>query len=293
MPKLSFDSVRASDGNFYKLDLIYEQIPAPLNPNLPPEIKPEPTTPQPGPTKSVETKPQPVLDIPLSRSDLRFKNNKPGTTGAIKRGTLTNVTWDHSPGYRTGEPCFIWEGDGSDVLTIDKALIDCREGPRIGAGSNHRATLNINDSFINCVGKGEDHADGVQAYSPGGVALIDVRRTCFRSYSDNEARTKYGSGFIGSCGFFWADEMEGELRFEDVVIWGGGRGVAIYADKGGDTRVSWENVFFVPGPDGWTYWPLDVRGAGGKLTIDKWVNVRHAKIENGKIVPGKEIPRPA
>ena len=215
-----------------------------------------------------------------------------GPTGTLRTGTLTNKKWDLSPSYASGEQVFLWGGNLTDVLTIDKAVIDAREGPRIAPGSGYRATLNISDSFINCVGKGDDHADGIQAYDPGGIGLVDIKRTCFRSYGDAEARSKYGSGFIGSCGFFWADAMEGEVRLTDVVFWGGGRGLAIYADAGGDTRVSLKNVYFVPGPNGWEGFDFDIRATGGKLTIDAWENVCEATIVNGVLVTGKQIPKP-
>lgn len=268
----------ADDGKKYKLVEVVAQQSAPA------------PTPAPAPAPVVEPPPATIGSIPLSKADPRFAANAVWMKGSFARGILSNKKWDDSPSYGSGEPCFNWTGNGSDVLTIDKALIDCREGPRIAPGSTPTATLNITDSFINCVGKGTDHADGMQAYDPRGIGLVDVKRTCFRSYSDAEARAKYGSGFIGSCGFFWADAMAGEVRFTDVVFWGGGRGVAIYADAG-TTRVSFKNVYFVPGPDGWTGFDFDIRATGGKLEIDAW-DVYEATIVNGVLVPGKAIPKP-
>ena len=149
-------------------------------------------------------------------------------------------------------------------------------------------TLNITDSFINCVGKGQDHADGAQAYSPGGFAKVNVKRTCFRSYSGKEAAEKYGSGFIGSCGFFWADKMQGEVNFDEVVFWGGDRALAIYADAG-VTKVNARGLYFV-GEYG--LWDFDIRATGGKLEIGDW-DVCYATIDaNGNIVRGNAIPRP-
>lgn len=272
-----------TDGKKYKLvEQAVEQ---------PPVVVPPPVVEPPPPVVVEPPPPAPTGTIPLSKAS--FSANVAGPTGFLKSGSYANKKWDQSPAYGSGEPVFAWTGNGSDVLTIDKALIDAREGPRIAAGSTPMATLNINDSFINCVGKGQDHADGVQAYAPDGVGRVNFLRTCFRSYSDAEAKAKYGSGFIGSCSFFWADSMAGEVNFEDVVFWGGGRGLAIYADAQGDTTVSLKNVYFVAGPDGWTYWPFDIRATGGKLTIKDWTNVCRATIVNGVLVPGAAISKPA
>lgn len=254
-------------------------VPAPT-----PEPTPDPVVVQPEPA------PAPVVSsIPLSSNDPRFASNTAGSKTTVKSADYKNKTWNNN--FASGDQCFVWAGDGNDVLNLSQCYINGREGPRIGAGSISRATLNINETFINCVGKGQDHADGIQAYSPGGIALVNITKSCLRSYTDAEAKAKYGSGFIGSCGFFWADSMQGEVRMTDTVIWGGGRGVAIYADTG-ITRVSFENVFFVPSPDGWTGFDFDIRATGGKLIIDKWANVCEAAIVNGQLIPGKLIAKP-
>jgi hypothetical protein len=78
-----------------------------------------------------------------------------------------------------------------------------------------------------------------------------------------------------------------------LIHGGGGRGIAIYAHTGRTIRISFENVFLVPSPDGWTYYDYDIRGAtGGTLIVDKWVNVRAATIVDGVIVPGASLPSP-
>jgi len=229
--------------------------------------------------------------IPLSLTDPRFASNTAGSTSTAFSGTYTNKDWNDNPGYTNTDPAFIWEGDGADVLSLSKCRVDMREGPRIGAGSTSRATLNINETFINCVGKGADHADGIQAYSPGGQALVSLTDTCLRSYTDAEAVSKYGAGFIGSAGFFWADDFQGEVRFKNVLIWGGGRGVAIYADTG-TTRVSFEDVYFVPSPGGWDFFDYDIKATGGSLIVDKWINVRAATVSGGVVTPGSLLTSP-
>lgn len=285
MANLSFKGVLASDGNYYDLTVPAEGFAAPLAVTAPapaPEPEPEPTP---------EPEPAPTGTIPLAKSDPRFSTNVAGPTGSLKNGLLTNKSWNQGPAYSSGEPVFACTGNGSDVLTIDKAVIDAREGPRLANDATPLSTVNFNESFINCVGKGNDHADGIQAYSPGGRTLLNVTNSCLRSYTDAEAKSKYGTGFIGSCSLFWADNFQGEVRFKNVLVWGGGRGIAVYADTG-TTRVSFEDVFFVPSPDGWTYFDFDIRATGGSLVIDKWINVRQATIVNGVLVPGNLIPKP-
>lgn len=249
-----------------------------------------PTVEQP-PVEQPPVTPTVAGTIPLSKSDPRFSTNVAGPSGYLKTGTYTNKSWNQGPSYAAGEPVFACTGNGSDVLTINKAVIDAREGPRLANGSTAIATVNINESFINCVGKGDDHADGIQSYSPGGLARLNITNSCLRQYTDAEARSKYGTGFIGSCGLFWADNFQGEVNFNNVLIWGGGRGVAIYADTG-TTKVSFKNVFFVPGPDGWTGFDFDIRATGGRLEIVSWENVRNATIKDGQIVPGNLISGP-
>jgi hypothetical protein len=230
-----------------------------------------------------------VASIPLSPDDFRFASNTAGSKSTVKNAIYKNKTWNDN--FASGNQCFTWEGNGSDVLTLSQCYVNGREGPRIGAGSTSRATLNIDQSFINCVGKGSDHADCIQAYSPGGQCLLNITNSCLRFYDDAEAKQKYGTGFIGSAGLFWADDMQGEVRITNTVIWGGGRGVCIYADTG-TTRVSFKDVFFVPGPNGYAGFAYDIRATGGKLVIDQWDNVREATIVNGKLVLGYLIPKP-
>lgn len=236
--------------------------------------------------------PPPGGSIPMSLTDPRFASNTAGSSGAtFFSGTQANKTWNDNPGYASGAQCFTWEGDGSDVFNMNQCTVDWREGPRIGAGATPTATMNIDQCFINCVGKTGDHADGIQAYSPGGIGLINVTNTCMRSYSDTEAVSVYGAGFIGSDGFFWADSFQGTVSFTNVLIWGGARGVSIYADVG-TTHVSFDTVYFVASPGGWSFFDYDIKPTGGSLVVDKWTNVRAATISGGVIIPGALLPSP-
>ncbi len=119
---------------------------------------------------SVETRSGggPSGGIPMSWDDSRFASNTAGSGSTVTNAIYDNKDWNDNPSYTSGVPCFLWEGDGTDVLTMSECRVDFREGPRIGAGSTPRATLDIDQCFINCVGKTGDHADGLQAYSPGG-----------------------------------------------------------------------------------------------------------------------------
>ena len=104
----------------------------------------------------------------MSWDDSRFASNTAGSGSTVTNAIYDNKDWNDNPSYTSGVPCFLWEGDGTDVLMMSECRVDFREGPRIGAGSTPRATLDVDQCFINCVGKTGDHADGLQAYSPGG-----------------------------------------------------------------------------------------------------------------------------
>jgi hypothetical protein len=72
---------------------------------------------------------------------------------------------------------------------------------------------------------------------PGGQALVNITNSCLRSYTDAGAVSKYGavsSALLASFG--WADNFQGEIRMTNVLIHGGRRGMAIYADTGTDAH---------------------------------------------------------
>ena len=119
---------------------------------------------------SVETRSGggPSGGIPMSWDDSRFASNTAGSGSTVTNAIYDNKEWNDNPSYTSGVPCFLWEGDGTDVLTMSECRVDFREGPRIGAGSTPRATLDIDQCFINCVGKTGDHADGLRRTHLGG-----------------------------------------------------------------------------------------------------------------------------
>lgn len=229
----------------------------------------------------------PATTIPMSYNDARFSGNTAGG-GPFTTGTQSNKDWSENPAYGSGDQCFTWNGGG--IFNLSQCRVDWREGPRVAADSG---TFNIDQCFINCVGEGADHADGIQAYNPGGKSTVNVTNTCFRSYSDAEAVAVYGSNFIGSDAFFWADSYQGTVSFTNVLIWGGARGVSIYADTG-TTHVAFDTVYFVlgNGDSSWEFYDYDIKPTGGSLVVDKWTNVRAATISNGVIVPGALLPSP-
>lgn len=232
--------------------------------------------------------------IPLSFDDSRFFSNTAGIANqsVTSGGSQSNKTWNENPTYGNGESAFEW-GSATGTYNLSLCNFDWRECIRIAGGSN--AIFNIDQIFANTIGFGLDHADGVQGYSGAGGDSVNVTMTnsCLRSYSDAEAISVYGPSAIGSGGWFWADGMRGTITLNNVVIWGGQRGMAIYADTG-TTTIDFQNLYFVPSPpgSGWDGYDYDIRATGGTLTVARWSNVRAATIVGGVIVPGALLPSP-
>lgn len=239
----------------------------------------------------------PLTSIPMALTDARFSGNTAGTNGqTIVSGSLANKTWSQNPTYTDGTPAMNWTGlVGTDTLNMSQCAIDWREGPRIAADAGN---LNIDQCFFNCVGKTGDHADGIQAFSPGGTAQVTITNTCFRSYTDAEAISKYGAGFIGSDAVFWADSFQGKISFNNCLFWGGARGVSINADVG-TTHVSMVNCFFAMSPNQVPYsfagaggYGYLIQPTGGTLVIDAWSGNFDATISGTTITPVNSIPNP-
>ena len=230
------------------------------------------------------------VSIPLSLSDARFAANVAGVAGvSFQTGTISNTTWNDSPTYPHGDQCCSWNAV-SGTATLFQCSVDWREGPRI---ANDVGTLNVDQCFINCIGFIGDHADGMQAFSPGGVGTLNVTNTCFRSYSDTEAVATYGASAVSSEALFWADSYQGTVNFTNVLVWGGRSGVAIYADVG-TTTVNFTNVYFVlgTGDSSWESFIYDIRATGGTLVVGTWNNVCNATIVGNTIIPGSQLPSP-
>lgn len=226
--------------------------------------------------------------FPLTWNDTRFASNKAGPSYANPvaqgpTGTISNLDWNENPGYSSGDQCWTWTGG---TLNMSQCRVDWREGPRIGADSG---TFNIDQCYINCVGKSTDHADAFQAYDPGGTGTINITNTTIRAYSDSAAAAAYGKGFIGSTAFFWADDYQGKVVFNNVLLIGGSRVVTINTDTG-VTHIDFQNVYFIADPG--QVWQFSNTADGGTLVVDNWINVCNATIVNGVVVPGAPIPHP-
>jgi hypothetical protein len=232
----------------------------------------------------------------MSLSDPRFAGNVAGTSNVlIQSGTVNNTFWNDNPTYANGTPSMNFTGlTSADVLNMSKCNVDWREGPRGGCDAG---TWNVDQCFINCVGKTGDHADGMQVFSPGGHGTLVFTNTCFRSYTDAEAASIYGAGFIGSDAIFWADNFGGSISFDNCLFWGGARGVTIDADA--NTTVSMTNCFFAMSPNQVPYSLAASSGYGyliqpttGTLTIAAWSNNFDATISGTTITPHNLIPNP-
>ncbi|WP_143274146.1 hypothetical protein [Bradyrhizobium canariense] len=235
------------------------------------------------------------ITVPMSWNDSRFASNTPAAeTGAgakFTAGTQANKDWNNNPDYTNGDQSCTWIGDSAtSVFTMRKCRVDWREGPRI-AGWNG-ATFNMDQCYINCVGKTGDHADAIQAYAgrSGSVVNFNVSNTFIRAYTDTAAKAKYGNGFIGSTCFFWANYMRGSVSFANVIMRGGQRMFTLNTDTG-TTHLSFDRVYFIDDPGlSWEF--SNNNSYGGTLIIDRWNEVRKATIVNEQIVPGALIPRP-
>lgn len=226
--------------------------------------------------------------IPMSFNDPIFNGIVNGTN-YITLGNGQNLTLlSFSDGYASGNQIITCDGNSPGNI-ITKCRFDSREGPRLDASGPYT----FDQCWINCVGQGTDHADGIQYYSPGGNTQIHIKNTAFRAYTVSEATSIYGAGFIDSDSFFYADSVQGTVTFENVLIWGGSRGVAIYADTG-TTHISFNNVYFAASPNGsgWQFYDYDIRATGGTLVVDRWTNVYDATVVNGVIIPGAALSSP-
>lgn len=225
----------------------------------PPPVEPPP--PPPAPTSS----------IPLSWNAAQFASNTSASSTNISNGgTLANKSITD-----TGSTASIVTGNGA---TITNCRVNSREAVRIGGGGSFL----IDGCYIETTGTGADHADGIQAYSPGSRGVLKITNTTIKSHTS-----------AATAGLFIADNWTGTIDLENVVVWGGPYGVRIHPDTGGDNIVRLKNVFVV-GPFGYDGLWIDERVLGGhKNIIQLWDNVREATIDvNGQLVPGNLIPKP-
>jgi len=203
---------------------------------------------------------------PLSWNDPIFNGVTTSSSITVKNGgsvSYKSIT-------DTGSTASI-VGQGS--FTLDHVRINSREGVRIGGDGD----MVINNSYIETTGVGSDHADGIQAYSPGSSGNLTITNTTIVSH--NNAAT---------AGLFIADNYGGTVTLNNVVFEGGPYALRVHADSQ-DVSLALKDVYFV-GPFG--YDPFLIGEYGGDIHITQWENVRYATIVNGVLVPGELIKSP-
>jgi hypothetical protein len=208
--------------------------------------------------------------IPLSYDDPRFNNNSVSDTASIGAGeTLSNKSITETGGIAS-----ILMRDGGTVQTC---RVNSRECVRIGGSGSFR----VDNCYLEALGSGSDHADVIQAYSPGSRGTLTVSNTAIVTHN-----------VAANVGLFIADNWTGTVDLENVVFIGGGvnYGLRVHPDAGGDIIVKLKNVFFVPP---FKYGLYFIGNYGGhRNIIQLWDNVRSATIVNGALVPGPAIPKP-
>ena len=211
--------------------------------------------------------PSPTGSIPLTWDDPRFVNMTDYTareyiTANASRSNMSSVYTD------TNYPA--WETKGSVNLRTSRART--REGYRSAGGGEQY----LSDLYVEATGVGADHADGLQVYAPGLAGRITLKNSTIKAPSGNAA-------------YFSSDNWMGAHVLENVLLSGGGYTLRIYGD--GATSMSLKDVYILK--DSWLFGPTHFVAVNNlRPAVVRWENVRLATIENGKIVPGSEIPQP-
>jgi hypothetical protein len=209
-------------------------------------------------------------DIPLSYDDARFSGNVASNALRLApNGTVNNKTITQT-------------GSIASIVTRDSAIIrtcrvNSRECVRIGGGGSFL----IDNCYLEALGVEPDHADVIQAYSPGSRGTLKVSNTAIVTH-----------GIAANVGLFIADNWTGTIDLENVAFIGGGvnYGLRFHPDTGGDNIIRLRNVFFIPP---FRYGPYLFGDAGRhKNIIELWENVRMATITNGRLALGPALPKP-
>lgn len=209
--------------------------------------------------------------IPLRYDDARFRGNAASRPVKLPaNGTLSNKSITETNGVAS-----IVTGNGG---TIRNCRVNSRECVRIGGSG----TFLIDNCYLEALGVESDHADVIQAYSPGSRGHLKVTNSAIVTHD-----------IAATAGLFIADNWTGTIELENVAFIGGGVGfgLRVHPDTGGDNIVRLKDVFFVP-PFG--YAPFHFKDFGGSRNIiTLWDNVRFARIVNGELLPGAPLRRPA
>jgi len=204
--------------------------------------------------------------IPLSWNDPMFASvTNSGPLVLASGQSRSNL----SIAEQSGQASIICNGS----CNLDHIRISSREGPRCVSGN-----INISNMWIEAIGTGDDHADGLQCYGPGSTGAVTSKNVTFKA------------GGATNAAYFSADNWKGTHTFENVLFWGGNYGVFIPGDGG--STASFKNAYFVK--DSFTYGAtrLDETIDGHKLQNILWENVHWVTIVNGKMVIGAAIPKP-
>ena len=205
--------------------------------------------------------------IPLSWNDPQFSDNTNSGSVTLQRGgTLSNKSITQG-----GDALYVASVVLNGAATLDDIRINSREGVRIGGSGD----VTISNSFIGVTGQQGDHADGIQAYSPGSSGTVTITNTTIAAHS--------------AVGMFIADGYTGTFTLNNVIFDGGAFGLRIANDGPGQDYVSLTNVYFV-GP--FDFGAILFQEVNAPIHITHWENVRYATIENGVLVPGALIPPP-
>jgi hypothetical protein len=201
---------------------------------------------------------------PLTFNDSRFANAVSVGAQVLSNGATLVDRSITSDGGAASILC-----DGS--CTLNRVRVNSSEAVRITSG-----TILIQDSYLEATGKGDDHADVIQAYSPGSRGSLILRNTSIVAH--NTAAT---------AGIFIADNWKPDLvDLENVMFSGGPYGLRLHADGYAGAHLRMKNVCFV-GPFMYGMYLID-----SIVTIDEWTNVNECVIQNGKLVITKAIPHP-
>src|SRR6188472_935853 len=112
--------------------------------------------------------------IPLSWDDPMFSGVTSLNAVTLKNGaTLSDKSITDSGNIASVV------GNGS--FTLDGVRINSSEGVRLGGSGD----IVINNSYIETTGKPGDHADGIQAYSPGSTGNVTITNTTIVSHNSN------------------------------------------------------------------------------------------------------------
>jgi hypothetical protein len=224
----------------------------------------------------VEPPVEPPIEPPAETGTIPITFNDPMFSGMTERTSKLTLNSGQnltktSIKEQSGDPSILCHGNNK----ITTCRVQSRECIRITDNA-----LTVDGCYLEAKGSGSDHADTLQAYSPGARgASVTLKNTHVRAFNQS-----------ATAGYFTADNWGGTIIHNNVIYQGGPYGLRVISDPGCHIDVDLENVFFV-GPFQYGKFAFQEYN-GGTLTIRKWVNVRDATIQNGKLVPGNPINKP-